>query len=392
MLFVHDGRILKTGASKFYAANYNNEIVERYSYFGSEVSFLMRAKTVSESDISESFTQLDHRSFRFIEVPNHKSVNSYSNKAKAVNIIKQAVKDHEVIIVRFPSAAGTIAFEHALNLNKPVLVEVVACVFDALRYHGWQGKILAPYKYARYRSLMKKATHSIYVTNEFLQRRYPTTGRSIGCSDVVLKEVSEDTIQKRLEKIGKDQKPIVLGTVGTLDVQYKGQSDVIRAVAKLRDQGVIVHYHLVGQGDDSRLRNLIQGLQIENLVHIIGPLPHKQVFQFIDDIDVYVQPSHTEGLPRAVIEAMSRAAPCIGTDVGGIPELIDRKMLFKKGNVNGIAQVLLTLTPDVLANQAKRNYKMSHNYLKSSLNSKRKEFYNEFKRFYDLDEKESGQD
>ncbi|MCI0417313.1 glycosyltransferase family 4 protein, partial [bacterium] len=44
--------------------------------------------------------------------------------------------------------------------------------------------------------------------------------------------------------------------------------------------------------------------------------------RFMSAIDVLVQPSLSEGLPRAILEAMSLSKPVIGSGVGGIPEII----------------------------------------------------------------------
>ena len=72
---------------------------------------------------------------------------------------------------------------------------------------------------------------------------------------------------------------------------------------------------------------------------------------YYDSIDIYVQPSKQEGLPRAVIEAMSRGCPVLGTDIAGIPELIQERCLFKKGSVksfiNAVERLLICNQADI---------------------------------------------
>lgn len=378
VLFVHDGPILcNQEQDEFYAVHYNNTIVERYSFFGKEVSFLMRKKMILDSE-KNKFSRINHESFRFIDVPNFKSIKSYSNKSKAEVIIKNAVNSHDVIILRLPSAIGSIAFEYAKEMGKPVLIEMVACVYDALWNYDWRGKVIAKSKMIKYQNILLKASHVIYVTDRFLQQRYPSKNKQIGCSDVVLSEFDESLINKRIEKIKNSKGILILGTVAAIDVPYKGQDDVIKVLAKLKDSGIDFKYKIVGQGDPIRLNKIIKKLKIEDNVEIIGSLTHDKVFEFLDHIDVYIQPSKQEGLPRAVVEAMSRGCPVIGSDLAGIPELIGQEALFQPGNRKELIALLKKLDKRKMEQWAKENFHKANFFHKDILDNKRIEFYKEF--------------
>jgi glycosyltransferase involved in cell wall biosynthesis len=89
------------------------------------------------------------------------------------------------------------------------------------------------------------------------------------------------------------------------------------------------------------------------------------VFDWLDAIDIYVQPSRQEGLPRALIEAMSRGLPAFGARTGGIPELIDEKFLFSntRTNIDEICSILRCfLNPKIRKEQALRNFEASTEY------------------------------
>jgi glycosyltransferase involved in cell wall biosynthesis len=259
VLFVHEGK-LGSYNKGIYGIHYKNELVERYSFFGKKVSFLMREIPLGPQDL-DKYSKIDHPDFNFIPIPNFKSLKSLHNKNKARIIIHKAVETHDVIIVRLPSAAGVIAFKEAKKLHKPVLIEFVACVFDALWNYDWRGKILANYKYSQYQKIMKKATHGIYVTNTFLQSRYPSdNGKSIGCSDVELQIVDDEILNARLNKIQETKTPLRLATVAAIDVIYKGQADVIEAIGVLKSKNVSFKYEIIGQGNPYRLQTLIDKL------------------------------------------------------------------------------------------------------------------------------------
>jgi len=366
----------------FFAVHYTNEIVERYSFFGQTVTFLMRNKIISQNE-SSSYTILNHPAFQFVEVPNFKSLRSILNKNIASSIIHDAVKNHDVIIVRLPSANGVIAKLIAEKLGKPVLVEVVACVFDALWNYDWRGKIISYFKYLKYKTLIRDSSHVIYVTNQFLQSRYPTAGFSIGISDVELNSQDDNILVNRCAKIKRISPNVVLGTIASIDVPYKGQANVIKAIYNLKNQGKVNFiYKLVGQGNPNKLQKLINRLGLNDQIQIIGAIPHKEVFDFLDSIDIYIQPSKVEGMPRAVIEAMSRACPILASNIGGHPELLQSNSLYKADNISQLVNKLLSFKVSTLTEWAQFNYLKSFDFKSSILLKKRYDFYNDFLKKY----------
>lgn len=383
VLFVHDGP-LGVYNSHVYGIHYKNELVDRYSFFGEKVTFLMRSNSLILEDL-DKYSKIDHPGFNFINIPNFKSLKSRHHKGEAKSIINKAVKEHDVIIVRLPSAAGVIAFKHAMKLKKPVLVEFVACVYDALWNYDWRGKILANYKFKQYQQLMKDATHTIYVTNNFLQSRYPSLGKTIGCSDVELQVLDKRVLSTRLTKIKRTKSPLKLATVAAIDVKYKGQADVIKAIATLKKHNLYFKYDIIGQGNPDRLQKLIDSLNVGDLVSIIGAVAHNQIFENLKEIDIYIQPSKQEGLPRAVVEAMSIACPVLGTDVGGVPELINQECLYSKGNITALTNLLANVDQDFLLRNAKLNFEKAKDYQKESLDFSRIQFYKQFKKDFNLE-------
>jgi glycosyltransferase involved in cell wall biosynthesis len=381
-LFVHDGPLFSYDKG-IYGIHYKNELVERYSFFGKKVSFLMREISLDSQGL-DKYSKIDHPDFNFIPIPNFKSLKSLHNKNKARNLIHKAVETHDVIIVRLPSAAGVIAFKEAKKLNKPVLVEFVACVFDALWNYDWRGKILAKYKFKQYQNLMQDATHTVYVTNAFLQSRYPSPGKSIGCSDVELQVIDEEVLTLRLQKIKEKTNPLKLATIAAIDVAYKAQADVVKAIAALKLKNIYFEYDIIGQGNPDVLQKLLDTLDINDLVKIKGSIPHDQIFEKLKSIDIYIQPSMVEGLPRAVVEAMSMACPVIGSNVGGIPELIITECLYPKGDITALAGLLTEVNENFLIKNAELNFEKAKEYQKSYLDHKRLKFYKEFLEDYGI--------
>ena len=109
-------------------------------------------------------------------------------------------------------------------------------------------------------------------------------------------------------------------------------------------------------------------------------MPHSKVFEWLETIDLYVQPSLTEGLPRALIEAMSRGVPALGSRVAGIPELINSEMLFNnsKNRVKEIELILKNLSKNKLRAQAIYNYNVAKEYHADIINKRREAFMKNF--------------
>jgi glycosyltransferase involved in cell wall biosynthesis len=115
-------------------------------------------------------------------------------------------------------------------------------------------------------------------------------------------------------------------------------------------------------------------------VEFLGTMKHDDVFEWLDTIDIYAQPSRQEGLPRALIEAMSRGVPTFGTQTGGIPELLEPKFIFSntRRNIREICNILQSLDQDTMKVQAQRNFEESKKYETDAIEDRRNRFFLEF--------------
>ena len=389
VLFVHGGEKVKEDkdGNLYTTGSYNKEVWNRYLAFFNNISFIARKESIiyEPSLARQKFQFFDQNKIKLIEIPNitssYSSFINVNNRRKTNDIIKKAVLEHDSLIVRLPSSAGYTAVKFAKKHNKPYLIEVVGCIWDVLWNHSYKGKILAFLSYYDMKKSVKDAPYVIYVTNKFLQGRYPTSGNTVGCSDVALPYIDEKILEERLNKIRQKEKdkPIILGTTAAVDVRYKGQENVIRAISKLNKEGYNFEYHLAGGGDNSYLKFIAEKFDVIDRIKFLGSIPHDKVYDYLDQIDIYIQPSIAEGLPRALIEALSRGCPSIGSDVGGIPELISSDFIFKSKEVNDLSVKLKKMDTDNLLKEAVRNFNKAREFEKDLLNKRRIEFYRTFK-------------
>jgi len=119
-----------------------------------------------------------------------------------------------------------------------------------------------------------------------------------------------------------------------------------------------------GNGEEDKVLNKTKELGINDSVHILGWISGKDKFELMYKCAFFVLPSYHEGLPMAIIEAMSFAMTIISTPVGGIPELVDSKngFLVKPGNQKELANILIEAINKkeaeiaMLGNESRRRY------------------------------------
>lgn len=231
------------------------------------------------------------------------------------------------------------------------------------------------------KKIVKRAPYVLYVSKNFLQKRYKTYGRQINCSNVELEKANGIILQNRLKKIkNTDKKKIVIGTLAAVNVKYKGQQFVIKAIKMLYEAGYEIEYQLVGGGSKDYLKKIAQKEKVSKQVKFLGELPHEKVFEWLSTIDIYIQPSLTEGLPRALIESMSLGCPALGSDSGGIPELLDKSCLFPKRDIRQLVKLIKNFDTEKKLVEAQRNFYASQEYTKNVLDQRRIDFYREFKK------------
>ncbi|MEA5092066.1 hypothetical protein SDC9_12857 [bioreactor metagenome] len=375
VLFAHDGYV-SSNSDGIYSDTYNNKIVERYLNIADNVIFLVRTRRFNNED--KKLNRITVKNFNVSGIENFKSLRGILKYRKIIDKVKLEVQKADFIVARLPSDLGFLAVKYAKKYNKRYMVEVVGCPWDSLRNHSFLGKLMAPYYYLTQKETVKNAPYAIYVTNEFLQKRYPCRGQFIGCSDVEIENMDAAVLVRRIKKIKEtNMKKLVFGTIGAINMKYKGYDIVIKTLSKLNKEGYSYKYLIAGSGDTSWINSVIQKYDAKNFVTIVPSMPHSDVFIWLDTIDVYIQPSKTEGMPRALIEAMSRACPCIGSDVGGIPELLSDSAIFKKQNHKEL-QNILRVSKEQLIKSSEINFIKAKSYDKELLNERRTAFYNLF--------------
>lgn len=390
LLFVHGSSRLSfdSDGQSYTDANLNEEIWDRYRCCCDKFTVLLRKedKIYRPDEAKRRLNPYDTDKSGYAVMPDiYRSVDTFLNpgiRKEVYRAIESEVKKADKIIIRALSNEYTVtALKCARKHHKPYLVEVTGFAWEGLWNHSLRGKVIAGFVEMRYRRLMRDTPYALYVTREALQKRYPCGGKTLGCSDVDCAAASEAVMARRLERIGGQKGGrIVLGTAAALDVHFKAQWTVIRALAELKKRGIDrFEYQLIGAGTGEKLRALAEELGVSDNVRFVGLLSHDKVFDWYDGVDIYVQPSYAEGLCRSIVEAMSRACPIVSTNVGGNPELTAAENLFRPGDHEALSGILERLADSSMQEKdARYSYARSQEYDSKLLDAKRAAFLKQF--------------
>lgn len=138
---------------------------------------------------------------------------------------------------------------------------------------------------------------------------------------------------------------LFLGEIGN----RKGVYDLLEALAKARAQAPGLRLIAGGGGEVDKAGARAEELGLGDAVEFPGWVSGAAKEQLLQQADLYVLPSHFEGLPVSILEAMSHGLPVVSTRVGGIPEQVREEregLLVDAGDVDALAAALVRLAGD----------------------------------------------
>jgi glycosyltransferase involved in cell wall biosynthesis len=142
--------------------------------------------------------------------------------------------------------------------------------------------------------------------------------------------------------------------------------------------------HVVGDGKHRpELERLASVVGVRDSIEFLGRLPAgAAVREQLDRSDLFVLASRSEGLPRAMVEAMARSLPCIGSTVGGIPELLAAEDLVQPGDPAALSAKIreVLASPSRLSAMSARNLRKAQDYRDGILAERRIAFFDHIRR------------
>ncbi|MDB5693145.1 MAG: hypothetical protein JWO81_2208 [Alphaproteobacteria bacterium] len=376
-------RFQEAGGRLYSPNGFGDAFWERYARTFGEIALIARIERRGPTDAAA--VPVTHPQLRLREIPAFQGPRGLAPKFPQILwALRKRMRGLDGLIVRCPGTLSLLALPFLLAARKPIAVEMVGdprAMFES-GVGGIASGILGPISVAANHRLLEAASAVTYVTDDYLQSRYPPPSRAIvsAFSDVVL---SRESFRARPRGAGDfGAEPARLLFAGTIEQNYKGIDTLLAALALLRRQGREVILRIAGTGRlTGSVAAAIARFELGGSVVLLGRLGHAELIREMEACDLFVLPSRTEGLPRAIIEAMARGTPVVASAVGGIPELVRAPYLVGDGRPESFARAIASCLdePRLLAEMSAENLAFARKFAGAGIERKRRDFYEGFR-------------
>lgn len=319
-------------ASMPYAGNFIAEQASALVSLGVQVSVvtfvpfapwpltLLRAKWkhFAELPAHYSWRNVPVTVFRYPTLPRNMSL-ALSSRIMEMLLLRHVRKARPRLIhAHFAYPTGLAAVKSAKQEGIPIVLTVHGSDIHTLpkvadRYHD--GVVFS----LQAADIVLAVSDSLRGAAVTLSGRHDINVHRIGIDLQCFAASERNSARSAIPELSRVHGPIVL-FVGNL-LESKGVLDLIRAFHEIRDTGA--HLVLVGEGPlRAEVERQVRAFHMQEQVHLLGARPNSVIPTMLSAADVFVLPSHREGLGVSCVEALACECPVIATDVGGIPEVI----------------------------------------------------------------------
>lgn len=373
---------------------YGYDFFKRYLDVFENVRLVTRIKEIDYEEIGNRILVSGPR-LEFFSLPFYHGPWQYAKKyIKIQKKLAQAVESCDCAVLRIPDQLAFQIFNKVKSVKIPCAVEVVAHSWD-LYAPGTIKTVLRPLLRVLWdfnqKKLCKQADGVSYVTEKYIQKRYPSGIRKMDSERFETFYTSADLNPvyfgevRSKEKFDKELLNFV--HVSGINNMAKGHYELLNVMANLKEQGYKHKLTFIGGGTLlKKFKEISNELALNDQVDFLGHLSNpSEIAEKLNASDLFILPTMTEGLPRVILEAMATGLPCIATNVGGIPELLSNDCLIPSNDINALEEKIVYVcdNKNLLERESRNNFnKILKCYTPTVIRQKRMEFYKRIKNSY----------
>jgi glycosyltransferase involved in cell wall biosynthesis len=193
--------------------------------------------------------------------------------------------------------------------------------------------------------------HCVTTDSHFVRNQLIDKGVAPDRIDTIFTPVLSQTCLTKStlrQELGLTADAVVVGCVAVMRAA-KGHRELIEAMAPIFKQRPNVHLVMVGSGEPvfQEVTKLVKSLGLQERVHLLGR--REDVSQLMAGFDLFCLATRIEASGMVYLEAASARLPVVGTDVGGVPEMMEAGktgLLVKLDDSEGMRCALLRLIDD----------------------------------------------
>ncbi|MBQ7717857.1 MAG: glycosyltransferase family 4 protein [Clostridia bacterium] len=331
--------------SKFYTENgvwycdlMNYDLIKKFRVHFDSITVIATARDEKMDCVKIDFNGVSVKVVPKITNPK----NFIKSRKSIINTITAEVTESDAVFCRIYN--GIIAQKAAKKLGKPVVTYFGCSYYESLMSIGsLHKKLAAPFAQWAFKKSAMESDNVIYCSPH-LEKEYPTKGNVFIWTDIYREKCGDIFVEKRINADLTQKAEIKVALVGQIYNNIKGIDTAIRAISCLPPE---FNLYLLGKGKPDKWVTLAKKLKVFNRIHFCGCLPGgKQVLNWLDTMDIYVQPSRTEGLPMATLEAMSRGLPVISSGVGGLSYVTLKELIHRTDDFKQMAHCIKSVAGD----------------------------------------------
>lgn len=342
----------------------DNSYLKRFSDAGLGEIYLLSRSVISDKEEEKGYRLLDNVNPFFLNkyTGGYRFLFSFTFYKDLYNLLR----DDALLIVNYPSSTGLFLIFFAYLFGFPYVVEVAS---DSDQYREKRfGLVVDFFSKLLGKLCIPKAVGALYVA-QFLRDKW-NCENGLVLSNVHIEEIGN----VRLFQPERDK--YTLTTVGA--ISYRKGIDIIIDEFMHLNLSHKIELNIVGPVIDEGLKKRIDDLSIPNIdIICCGILKKGEVIDLLDRSDLYIQSSRSEGLPRSVIEAMSRGVPVLCSKLPGIKGIVEAQFQFdlnRKGSLQNIVKNVLS-SPETLNRMSALSVATSKDFHIDIARKKRIEFY-----------------